>query len=211
MNNDERLQNIIDGFNALPGVSIYQSEVVDEEEDDLSFWLRFSISEQTDGSWGSLEVIGNAAAVFDDETHIECFWTDEDGCLGYEFYCTNYETAADILKIAWRDRIIAWEEEQVNHESEWLPISQRVCTKSLEDALWLLDTFGRKWMNSLYEFYVQGGEGELSLIEQLPLARIFVWEMENGRRLPKGYWLKHECGTRQCVNPDHAVLTEIGQ
>lgn len=53
-------------------------------------------------------------------------------------------------------------------------------------------------------------DGSLSFAEQLPIARRLVWELENQQRLPPGYWLRHECETRNCVNPAHAVLERVG-
>lgn len=49
----------------------------------------------------------------------------------------------------------------------------------------------------------------IGFAEQLPTARRITWEMVNEQQLPPGYWLRHDCGTRECVNPAHAELVPI--
>jgi hypothetical protein len=66
------------------------------------------------------------------------------------------------------------------------------------------------WEVELEKFLNQVDDGSIPFAEQLPLARRFAWEGTNGRRVPDGFWLKHECNTRACVNPAHAILVETG-
>ena len=68
-----------------------------------------------------------------------------------------------------------------------------------------------EWHNRFSEFMESVENGTLSHAEQLPLARVFTWEMVNEQELPEGVWLRHECGNRDCVNPEHAVLVPIGE
>lgn len=68
-----------------------------------------------------------------------------------------------------------------------------------------------EWEVELHEFLDLVDDGSLPFAEQLPLARRFAWEGVNGRRVPEGFWLRHDCKTRACVNPAHAELISIGE
>jgi Zn ribbon nucleic-acid-binding protein len=62
------------------------------------------------------------------------------------------------------------------------------------------------WELETEQFLDQVDSDEITFAEQLPTARRITWEYINGHQVPKGYWLRHECDTRECVNPGHAVL-----
>lgn len=209
---EDLIDQITNEINALPGVEV--STVVDDDP----FMIFMSVDIDEDGAWGSIEVLtalASAASPEEGESHVtlECLWDAEYECVDFTLVGTNVdrESFPEMIKHTWGERIAAWEDrEQYEEENPW-PISQRVGSKSLEDALYLLDTFGREWVDSLQEFFTKAAEDELSQAEGMLLARTFFWEMENGERVPEGHWLRHECGTGHCVNPDHAVLVPIGE
>lgn len=63
-----------------------------------------------------------------------------------------------------------------------------------------------EWEVEFEQFMDHVEDGSLTFSEQLPLARKFAWEGINGKRVPEGFWLRHNCKTRACVNPAHAEL-----
>lgn len=205
MNHDPRLDGVIKEFNSLPGIEVYE---VYSEENELDFRIRFTIDENADGCFGSLEVITDFSV--EQEGNLECFWVndeeDGDSYMGFEFCGSNYEEAHEGLARIWLKHIQIWEDKNTD---EVTPLCLRVCALSLEDALYLLDTFGREWLEEVHAFYKKAENNELKPSEQLPMARNIAWEMENGKRIPTGYWLRHDCETRQCIRPDHAVLVSV--
>jgi len=62
------------------------------------------------------------------------------------------------------------------------------------------------WEIEFEQFLDHVDDGSLTFAQQLPLARRFAWEGTNGKRVPEGFWLRHDCKTRACVNPAHAIL-----
>jgi len=67
----------------------------------------------------------------------------------------------------------------------------------------------REWDFRVEAFIDQMENDEIGFVEQLPEVRRIAWEYENGCQIPRGYWLRHECDTRECVNPAHAVLEPV--
>lgn len=68
-----------------------------------------------------------------------------------------------------------------------------------------------RWQRELSDFLDAVESETLPYEAQLPFARRFAWEQEKSQRVPMGYWLRHECGNRVCVNPEHAELIPIGE
>ena len=50
------------------------------------------------------------------------------------------------------------------------------------------------------------GYTRVGLIDGEQLAHRISWVIHNRRRIPAGYAIHHECGTKSCVNPAHLTL-----
>lgn len=62
------------------------------------------------------------------------------------------------------------------------------------------------WHGEVTSFLMMVDHGMIKEHEGLASARRICWEWENQQRVPRGYWLRHDCETRDCIRPDHAVL-----
>lgn len=70
-----------------------------------------------------------------------------------------------------------------------------------------LDT---EWHLQVTSFLMMCDHGMITDQEGLAAARRICWEWANQCLVPQGYWLRHDCSTRECIRPDHAVLVPNG-
>lgn len=61
------------------------------------------------------------------------------------------------------------------------------------------------WHIEVTSFLAMVDHGMIKEAEGLAHARRICWEWENQQRIPVGYWLRHDCETRDCIRPDHAI------
>lgn len=50
------------------------------------------------------------------------------------------------------------------------------------------------------------GYGQMNAAGQIRSAHHMMWELWNGRPVPKGFQLRHTCDVRRCCNPNHLLV-----